>query len=162
MDYNVPETKPLNTGEQQARETVAAETETQSLKTIASRLEHGEAFVTNFDGNERERYKRIATACGSGTIKSNDSTGKAIDIKYYFAHRVPMEDSKTGEYIDQLRIVLVDKEDKYYSFVSAGIADSLNLLIGVFGNGPWTEPMEHKIAQTRTNADRNMLSLAPV
>lgn len=143
---------------QPAAETV--DTAAEPAKTIAAKLDRGDANVHNFDGDSREKYRRIAIACGSNTVKSDDSIGKEIDLKYYFAHRVEMIDQKTGEAFDQTRIVLFDKNDVAYSFVSGGIVDSINLLISAFGQGPWIEPMAHKVIESRTNSGRKMLSLA--
>ena len=146
------ETPPQDQGEKQLEAT----------RTIAARLEHGETMVHNFTGEQREIYKKVAIACGSGTIKSEQSIGEEIDLLNYFAHKVEMIDQKTGEAFDQIRVVLFDKNGKAYSFASTGIADSVNLLISVFGNGPWTEPMPHRVVESRTNSGRKMLSLSPV
>ena len=162
MDYDVPATPELGTTEAKPAPADATEATTESVQTIAARLDRGEPFVHNFDGDKREQYKKVAIACGSAPMKSTESTGRVVDLQYYFAHRVLMTDPKTGEEFDQLRIVIFDKNGDTYSFASAGIADSLNLIIGVFGNGPWSEPMEHKITSSRTNSGRNMLSLVPV
>jgi len=129
-------------------------------RSIMSRLDDGVAFVHNYDGSPQNVYRFIARCCGADTIRGDSAKGVPINLRYYFSHRVELIDHATGEAKDSIRIVLVDADDHYYSFVSGGIVQSLDVLISAMGDGPWEGLPPHKVIETKTRSGMKMLSLS--
>lgn len=131
------------------------------VPSIGKMLENGAANIHNFVGDRESTYKFVAKACGPDTIRSKESIDKVIDIKYYLAHNVEMVDRKAGEIQDQIRIVLVTKDDKFYSFVSGGIVGAIDLIRSTFGDVPWETELRHRVVEHQTRSGMTMLSLVP-
>ena len=83
----------------------------------------------------------------------DDHFGEVLEIVHVAAHPVSLVDEKTGEVVDTLRTVLVDKKGKNYDAVSEGIASSLQKIFAIVGMPPWIdEPLKIKVVQQKTRA----------
>lgn len=120
----------------------------------------GAAIVHNFDGDKVAQYRLTALATG-GACVSFDEMPNPFDLKYWFCHRVDMVAQKSGEIITPIRTVLIDKSGKAVSFVSDGIAKELDTLRSIFGDGPYTEPMQVRLQRIKTRAGTFTYSMGP-
>lgn len=83
----------------------------------------------------------------------DDHMGKVLEIVHVAAHPVSLTDEKTGEVVDTIRTVLVDKNGVNYDAVSEGVASSLQKIFAIVGMPPWIdEPLKIKVVQQKTRA----------
>ena len=81
----------------------------------------------------------------------DDHKNEVLEIVNYAAHPVSLTDENTGEVVEALRIVLVDKKGVNYDAVSQGIASSLQKIIAIVGAAPWdAEPLKIKVVEQKT------------
>lgn len=81
----------------------------------------------------------------------DDHKGEVLEIVNVAAHPVSLVDENTGEVVDALRTVLIDKNGINYDAVSQGIASSLQKIFGIVGMPPWNnEPLKIKVVEQKT------------
>ena len=81
----------------------------------------------------------------------DDHKGEVLEIVNFAAHPVTLTDENTGEVVEALRVVLVDKKGINYDAVSQGIASSLQKIIAIVGMAPWdVEPLKIKVVEQKT------------
>lgn len=81
----------------------------------------------------------------------DDHKGEVLEIVNFAAHPVSLVDENTGEIVNALRVVLIDKKGKNYDAVSQGIASSLQKIIAIVGMAPWdVEPLKIKVVEQKT------------
>ena len=81
----------------------------------------------------------------------DDHKGEVLEIVNFAAHPVTLTDENTGEVVEALRVVLVDKKGVNYDAVSQGIASSLQKIIAIVGMAPWdVEPLKIKVVEQKT------------
>ena len=81
----------------------------------------------------------------------DDHKNEVLEIVNFAAHPVTLTDENTGEIVEALRIVLVDKKGVNYDAVSQGIASSLQKIIAIVGMAPWDkEPLKIKVVEQKT------------
>lgn len=120
----------------------------------------GEAIVHNFDGDKMAQYRLTALATGGACQKFDDMPEGGIDLRYWFCHRVEMV-AKTGEIITPIRTCVIDRNGAAYSFVSDGLARELDTLRSLFGDGPYTDPMQIKVSKIKTRSGGHTYSMGP-
>lgn len=81
----------------------------------------------------------------------DDHKGEVLEIVNFAAHPVTLTDENSGEVVEALRVVLVDKKGINYDAVSQGIASSLQKIIAIVGMAPWdVEPLKIKVVEQKT------------
>ena len=81
----------------------------------------------------------------------DDHKGEIIEAVNVAAHPVTLTDENTGEIVEALRAVIIDKNGKNYDAVSQGIASSLQKIFGIVGMPPWNdEPLKIKVVEQKT------------
>ena len=114
--------------------------------------------------NDGSRKSAIAiyNAINNADESLGDHIGEVIEVVNIVAHPVEVTDEKTGEVIDALRTVLIDKNGKSYVAVSQGITNSLARIFSLIGtpdNGAWEkEPVKMKIRQVKTRNSNNKVN----
>ncbi|MFE5263162.1 hypothetical protein, partial [Streptomyces coelicoflavus] len=93
----------------------------------------------------------------------SDHIGEVIEITDMVAHAVELEDEVTKETIQAMRVVLLTADGQGYHSVSQGVASSLQRIIGIVGQGPWTdEPLKVVPKEVKTRRGFKTLTLALV
>jgi hypothetical protein len=132
------------------------------FKTIAALLDAGPAYVTNFTGTPRDTWAFLAKVQGGDSKKMGENLGDSIDVRYWFAHYVEMEHSKTGELIKCIRVAVVDGGGQVHTAVSEGIVYGLDQIRQVFGDGPYNGDIVCKVKQVATRSGNRTYNLVPV
>jgi len=116
----------------------------------------------NFGKNKQEVWRMTALATAGAAVSKEDSMGKSIPVKWFYAHKVwlPVKD-RPGEYNEAIRTVLIDADKHCYQFVSEGIADDLYALVNISGLEPFDPPVAMKVVSRKTNAGFNVYRLVP-
>lgn len=118
--------------------------------------------VSNFDGTPLDRWELSSLATDGESIKSGDSIGKEIPVKYFYMHKVDIADKKTGEVNSCVRTVLIDPDRTCYSFVSSGVAMSVYRMCKQFGKQPFNPPLTVRVESRKVGGGQKMLVLVPV
>lgn len=131
-------------------------------RTLRERLDDGEAFITNFEGDQAATWKFTAAVCGGDVSRVADNPGAEINLRYYYVHRIEMVNSKTGEINDCVRIAMVDQDGKVFTAVSDGVLNGLEIIRGIFGDGPWTGNVCCTVKQVQTGNRNRTYNLVPI
>lgn len=121
----------------------------------------GEPAFHNFVGTPLEVWAKIAKATGPDVVSADKKVNAVIRLVNFYCHRVMIQGLTPGEYVDAVRVVLVDSEGQNYAFVSDGIAGDLARLISAFGMGPYTTPLNISIHPFKTRRGFNSYSIQP-
>jgi len=80
-----------------------------------------------------------------------DHKNEILEIVNVAAHPVNLIDENTGELVNALRVVLIDKNGKNYDAVSQGIVSSLQKIFAIVGPAPYLEePLKIKVVEQKT------------
>jgi hypothetical protein len=109
------------------------------------------------DDGSRETRVKIYNAINSGNDSLSDHIKEVIEVQDIVAHPIQIADENSGEIIDALRVVLVTPDGKTYASVSLGVASSLQKIIPLVGQAPWTPPL--KIIPTEVKTRRGFKTL---
>lgn len=114
--------------------------------------------------NDGTRKTQIAifNAVNSAEESLADQINKDLEIVNVVAHPVTLVDENTGEVVQALRTVLIDKNGKGYTAVSSGIANALSRIFAIVGTpdgGAWEkEPVKMRIKQVKTRNGLNKVN----
>lgn len=120
--------------------------------------------TTNFlctieDDGTRKSKVAIYNAINSSDTALNDMVGKPLEIVDVVAHPITITDEETGEIIETVRTVLIDKNGKCYHAVSAGILNSLQKIFSIIGMPSWKdEPVKMEVKQVKTRNGNNKVN----
>ena len=116
--------------------------------------------ITN-DGTRKSAIA-IYNAINGADESIADHIGETLEIVNVVAHPITLPDEETGEIINCLRTVLLDKNGKSYTAVSQGITSALSRIFSLVGtpdNGAWEkEPVKMKIKQVKTRNGQNKVN----
>ena len=123
----------------------------------------GAGFYSSItDDGTRKSKIAIFNAVNGADESVADHIGEVLDIVNVVAHPVELTDEETGEIINCLRTVLVDKNGKTYTAVSQGITSALAKVFTIVGTpdgGAWEkEPVRMKIKQVKTRNGQNKVN----
>lgn len=121
----------------------------------------GSQSFHNFVGDQLQVWQQVSKATGPDTIPADEILGKEIRLVNFYCHKVMIAGPSPGEYVDAVRIVLIDNDKQGYSFASNGVAQDLARIIGAFGMGPYNPPISICVKQFRTRMGRNAYSIQP-
>ena len=123
---------------------------------------NGKFYCSITNDGTRKSAVAIYNAINSADESIADHIGEVLEIVDVVAHPVSIADEETGEIIDCLRTVLIDKHGKSYTATSQGITNSLARvfsLIGMPDDGSWkNEPVKMKIKQVKTRNGNNKVN----
>jgi hypothetical protein len=140
----------------------AGEKETTALVTSDSPQETGMATVedmftgrsiqvyTSIQGEDTATKIKVYNAMNDQEAAISDMLGKTLVITDVLAFPVEMTDDETGELINLLRVVLIDKDGKSYGSVARGVASSIQKIIGVVGQAPWNPAIKISPVEKKT------------
>lgn len=128
---------------------------------LVEQLKNPEAgfFCSIVDDGKRATKVAIYNAINSADESLADHIGEVLEIVDVVAHPVTLVQEETGEVIESLRTVLIDKNGKSYTAVSQGITNSLSRIFSIVGMPSWKdEPVKMKIKQIKTNNGNNKVN----
>jgi len=73
-----------------------------------------------------------------------ESIDKIIDVQDIIMQKVVLENEKTGEENQALRIILVTPKGEAYACVSSGVTQSVRMLFNIYGSPTWEKPIKLK------------------
>ena len=98
----------------------------------------------------RDSAIKIYNAINNKGESLDENKGKILEIVNVAAHPVNITDETTGEIVEALRIIMVDKNNTNYDAVSQGIASSLQKIFGIVGQPPFNLPLKLKVVEQKT------------
>lgn len=110
----------------------------------------GSFFCSIKDDGSRESKIAIYNAINNKGDSLDDHKGEVLEITDVAAHPVSLVDENTGEVVDALRMVVIDKEGKNYDAVSQGIASSFQKIFAIVGPAPFNPPLKIKVVEQKT------------
>lgn len=123
---------------------------------------NGQFYCSIKDDGSRKTKIAIFNAVNGADEQIADHIGEVIEVVNVVAHPVQLADEVTGEIVNALRTVLIDKNGKSYTAVSQGITSALSKIFSIVGtpeNGAWeTEPVKMKIRQVKTRNGNNKVN----
>lgn len=120
----------------------------------------GQALFSTIKGDDRATKIKVYNAISDSENSLDDHKGEIIEITDFVAHPITLQDEITKEDVQAMRIVLLTKEGIGYHSVSQGVASSLQRIIGLVGQGPWTdEPLKVVAVEKKTRKGFKTLTL---
>ncbi|CAF1914874.1 hypothetical protein [Bacillus subtilis] len=118
-------------------------------------------MFSTIQATDRKSSIKLYNAVSNAEHSLSDHIGEVIEITDMVAHSVELEDEVTKEPIKAMRIVLLTPDGTGYHSVSQGVASSLQRIIGIVGDGPWTdEPLKIVPKEVKTRRGFKTLTLA--
>lgn len=112
----------------------------------------------NDDGTRASKVK-IYNAINGAENSLTDFIGKPLEIVDVVAHPIQLMDEETGEMINTVRVVLIDKNGVGYTAVSQGIVNSLARIFQIVGMPSWIEePVKMEVKQVKTRNGNNKVN----
>ncbi|MFE3968279.1 hypothetical protein [Streptomyces cyaneofuscatus] len=120
-------------------------------------------MFSTIQATDRKSSIKLYNAVSNAEHSLSDHIGEVIEITDMVAHAVELEDEVTKETIQAMRVVLLTADGQGYHSVSQGVASSLQRIIGIVGQGPWTdEPLKVVPKEVKTRRGFKTLTLALV
>ena len=120
----------------------------------------GENFLCSIqDDGTRASKVKIYNAINGAENSLTDFIGKPLEIVDVVAHPVQLMDEETGEVVNTVRVVLIDKNGVGYSAVSQGVVNSLARIFQIVGMPSWkNEPVKMEVRQIKTRNGNNKVN----
>lgn len=122
----------------------------------------GNFYCSIADDGKRATKIAIFNAINGAEESLADHINEVLEIVNVVAHPVTIADENTGEVVNALRVVLIDKNGKAYQAVSGGIANAISRIMSIIGEpigGAWEkEPVRMKIKQVKTRNGVNKVN----
>ena len=123
---------------------------------------NGNFYCSIQDDGSRASKVAIFNAINGADESLADHINEILEITNVVAHPVTLTDEETGEVINALRVVLIDKNGKAYQAVSGGIANAISRIISIIGDpatGAWEkEPVKMRVKQVKTRNGNNKVN----
>lgn len=118
------------------------------------------ALFSTIQATDRKSKIKLYNAISDSENSLDDHKGEVLEITDFVAHPIELEDEVTKEMVQAMRVVLIDKNGKGYHAVSGGVVSSMQRIIGIVGQGPWTdEPLEIVAVEKKTRKGFKTLTL---
>ena len=123
---------------------------------------NGQFYCSIKDDGTRKTKVAIFNAVNGADESIADHIGEVLEVVNVVAHPVQLADEVTGEVVNALRTVLIDKNGKTYTAVSQGITSALSKIFSIVGtpeDAAWEkEPVKMKIRQVKTRNGNNKVN----
>ena len=96
------------------------------------------------DDGSRTAKVAIYNAVQNADEQLSEHVNEVLEIVDIVAHPIQLPDERTGEVINAIRTVLIDKNGTGYQAVSNGICQALSKIIAIIGQPHWDEPVKMK------------------
>ena len=116
-------------------------------------------FCSIADDGTRKTKVAIYNAINVADESLGDHINEVLEIVDVVAHPVTLVDEETGEVVEALRTVLIDKNGKSYTAVSEGVTNSLSRIFSIVGMPSWKdEPVKMRLKQIKTRNGNNKVN----
>ena len=96
------------------------------------------------DDGSRTAKVAIYNAVQNADEQLSEHVNEVLEIVDIVAHPIQLPDEKSGDVINAIRTVLIDKKGKGYQAVSNGICQALSKIIAIIDQPHWDEPVKMK------------------
>lgn len=110
------------------------------------------------EGDKKIVYNALTT---NGQVIS-DHVGDKIRIVDVVAYPVKFVDENSGDLIEALRVALIDDKGISWTATSAGIANSVQKLMSIYGAPTYNPPVEVQIKQIKSRNSENKTNVLVV
>jgi len=118
------------------------------------------ALFSTIQVTDRASKIKVYNAISDSENALDDHKGEVLEITDFVAHPITLQDDVTGEDVQAMRVVLIDKNGEGYHAVSGGVVSSLQRIIAIVGAGPWTdEPLQVVAVEKKTRKGFKTLTL---
>lgn len=104
----------------------------------------------------------LSKAYGETDLKPDQLIGREFQIKWALVRPSQVLDKETGELYSYDRVILYDETGTCVHFGSAGVVQSLAVLVACHGAGPWEPPLRVRLVQSSTRSGGRWYQLAYV
>lgn len=119
-----------------------------------------QALFSTIQVTDRASKIKLYNAISDSENSLDEHKGEVLEITDFVAHPIELEDGQTKEKVKAMRIVLIDKNGEGYHAVSAGVVSSMQRIISIVGQGPWTdEPLQVVPIEKKTRSGFKTLTL---
>ena len=119
-----------------------------------------EFYCSIEDNGSRQSKIAIYNAINNVDDEVANHINETFEIVDVAAHHVTIIDETTGEEINAVRVILIDKNGVSYSATSQGIFNSLTKIFGIVGMPSWKdEPVKMKFKQVKTRNNNNKVNV---
>lgn len=129
---------------------------------VSSTGDYETVFVDNLPDDPVERYSLLSLATDGDTFRISEAIGETIELRYWVAHSVGIEDERSGEVASCPRVVLIDADGNAFAGVSSGLLQALRRLLEAFGLGDLPRGLRVKFKQISTRKGRRTFTFVPV
>ena len=121
------------------------------------------SMVTSIECSDDKQGAILYNAIMSPDYGLSEFINKNLFVTDYVCQTIEIEDNETGETVQAVRTVIIDKDGKSYGAVSNGIVQSLATLKMVFNVRDWhKDPVEVTVVQPQYKGGRHGLALKAV
>lgn len=107
-------------------------------------------FCSIVDDGSRESKIKVYNAINNKGYSLDETKGTVLEIVDVACHPVSLLDENTGEVVNSLRTILIDKDGKNYDAVSNGIVSSLQKIFAIVGQPSFDPPLKIKVVEQKT------------
>lgn len=118
-----------------------------------------QAVYSSIQGDDRATRIKVFNAVNASDNALGDHLGEPISITDMVAHPIELTDEITGKPVQAMRVVLLDAEGNGYHSVSQGVVSSLQKIMGIVGQAPWTPALEVIPVEVKTRKGFKTLTL---
>jgi hypothetical protein len=118
-----------------------------------------QTLYSSLDPDIKEHRLFLLQAMQSCEFDAQTLPNQQMEVTHVVAHIIHIEDMNTQEPVEATRVVLIDDSGASCGFVSAGVKDSIRLLIAAYGEPPWIPPLLIEVKERQTRSKRRMLYL---
>lgn len=120
------------------------------------------ACIWSFDPSLPENEAKVWAVDLPGSREWIQHVAEPFNLVDWCVKRIVMENEETGDEVPALRVVLMGTDGDTMSFVSVGVAASLDLIRTLRGDGPYDPPIPIVVVPVKTRHGYNTLKLRPV
>lgn len=118
-----------------------------------------QAIFSSIQGTDRATNIKVYNAINASENSLSDFVGDVLEITDMVAHPIEIDDTQTGEKIKAMRVVLLTADGVGYHSVSGGVVSSLQKLIGIVGQAPWTPALQVVPVKVKTRKNFETITL---
>lgn len=132
---------------------------TPSIAAAFANPEEAPAVISNILADDADRPKLFMATLSEADFSADDLLGVEFELNRFICVGVKYAADDDGAARHGIRTILVDVNGKTAGFGSDGIVRALDMLIGLFGPGPWSPSLVVKVVQLKLAGGHRLLSL---
>ncbi|TSI12489.1 hypothetical protein FOT98_18375 [Bacillus sp. HY001] len=116
-------------------------------------------FFSSIQAKDRKSAVKVYNAINMAENPLADHKGEVLSITDMVAHAITLQDDITKEDVNALRVVLIAEDGKAYHAISEGIVGSMQRIISIVGQAPWTPALKVVPVEVKTRKGFKTLTL---